>query len=65
MATAKRVRSGYSKRTEFWNVQTDRSNPAKGRKVIVKAAVRNSLGQFGGATNFTVGSTVKGARIQG
>lgn len=62
---AKRVRSGVSKRTEFWNVRADRSNPTKGTKIIVKAAVRNSLGQFHGATNFTVGQTVSSARIEG
>ena len=61
---AKRV-STFTKRTEFWDVAKDRSNPAKGRKVIRKAAVRNSLGQFGGATNYPVGRTVQGARIQG
>lgn len=62
---ASRVRSGYSKRTEFWNVRRDRANPSKGTKIIKKAAVRNSLGQFGGATNYRVGATVSGARIEG
>lgn len=59
------AKSDYSKRTEFWTVQKDRRTPSKGTKVIRKAAVRNSLGQFGGATNYRVGRTVQGARIQG
>lgn len=44
--------SGNKVRVEQWDVR-DRSNKyGNGRAVITKVAVRNSAGQFHGATNF-------------
>lgn len=59
MASTKRVvRSGYTKRVEVWNINDGKG----GRRNIVKAAVRNSGGQFHGATNFNVrpNATIEG-----
>lgn len=54
-------RTDYSKRVEVWNVAATRQTPSK-RRNIVKAAVRNSAGQFHGATNFVVrpNTTIEG-----
>lgn len=44
---------------ENWNVRKSAGSKVKGnREVVTKIAVRNSLGQFHGATNFR-GSVVK------
>lgn len=39
-------------RIEQWNVTDPKKQFSDNRKVITKVAVRNSLGQFHGATNF-------------
>ena len=39
-------------RIESWNVEDPKNTHGDKRKVISKIAVRNSLGQFHGATNF-------------
>lgn len=40
-------------RIENWNVETPKTPVfPSGRKVVAKVAVRNSKGQFHGATNF-------------
>lgn len=39
-------------RVEQWNVKDDQRRFSDGRKVVTKVAVRNSRGQFHGATNF-------------
>lgn len=65
---ASRVRSTATKRSEWWSVAKDRSNPAKGRKVIRKVAVRNSNGTFVGATNYRPADSrrqIKGTKIEG
>ena len=54
-------RTDNSKRVEVWNVATTRG--ASTRTNIVKVAVRNSLGQFHGATNFVLGQA--GSGVQG
>lgn len=44
--------TGNKVRVETWNVNDKDKNFASGRKSVVKVAVRNSKGQFHGATNF-------------
>jgi hypothetical protein len=55
-------KSDNTKRVEVWNVAAARTTPAV-RQTIVKVAVRNSLGQFHGATNFVLGQA--GSGVQG
>lgn len=62
--TVTRLRTAATKRTEWWNVQKDRSNPAKGKHMVRKAAVRNPNGTFVGATNYRVGKSIKGSKIE-
>lgn len=53
-------RTDNSKRVEVWNVAVTRGS-AK-RQHIVKVAVRNSLGQFHGATNFVLSQSGNGVQ---
>lgn len=52
-------RTDFSKRVETWDVRS--TTPGK-RRVIVKVAVRNSAGQFHGATNFVLGKAGSGVQ---
>lgn len=53
-------RTDNTKRVEVWNVSTVRGGSVKAP--IVKVAVRNSLGQFHGATNFVLGQAGSGVQ---
>lgn len=44
-------------KVETWNVKDKDNKFGDGRQIVTKIAVRNSLGQFHGATNF------KGSRL--
>lgn len=44
--------SGNKVRVESWNVRDKDNKFGNSRQVVTKVAVRNSLGQFHGATNF-------------
>ncbi len=53
-------RTDNTKRVEIWNVSTTRGSSTK--TPIVKVAVRNSAGQFHGATNFVLGKAGSGVQ---
>lgn len=53
-------RTDNTKRVEVWNVAVTRGSQTK--TPIVKVAVRNSLGQFHGATNFVLGQAGSGVQ---
>lgn len=44
--------TGNKVRVESWNVRDKANKFGDKRQVVTKVAVRNSLGQFHGATNF-------------